>query len=63
MNRTKALIASALLVPFAAFADAPAVTTTVTEIGTYAAPVAAIGLATLAIVLAVKGVKWFKRAL
>ncbi len=58
----------AFLAPFAAFsgaalAEAPAVTATVTEIGTYAAPVAAIGLAVLAGVLAVKGVKWFRRAL
>jgi hypothetical protein len=48
---------------FPAFAAAPAVTDTVTEIGTYAAPVAAIGLAVLAVVLAVKGVKWFRRSL
>jgi len=57
----------ALMLPAAfsapAFAAAPAVTDTVTEIGTYAAPVAAIGLAVLAVVLAVKGVKWFRRSL
>lgn len=49
--------------PVAAFAAAPTVTDTVTEIGTYAAPVAAIGLAVLGVVLAIKGVKWFRRAL
>lgn len=53
----------ATLTPVAAFAAAPEVTATVTEIGTYAEPVAAIGLAVLAVVLAVKGVKWFRRAL
>jgi hypothetical protein len=57
------LLSLLLLSPGLAFADAPAVTTTVTEIGTYATPIVAIGLASLAIVLAVKGVKWFKRAL
>lgn len=57
------LIVIAALTPLSAFAAAPAVTDTVTEIGTYAAPVAAIGLAVLAVVLAVKGVKWFRRAL
>jgi hypothetical protein len=62
MNKRLLAIAPLLASPLA-FADAPAVTTTVTEIGTYAAPVAAIGLAVLAVVLAVKGVKWFRRAL
>lgn len=52
-----------LLSPAAAFAAAPDVTATVTEIGTYIGPVASIGLAVLAVVLAVKGVKWFRRAL
>jgi hypothetical protein len=54
---------AAFTLPLASFAAVPAVTDTVTEIGTYAAPVAAIGLAVLAVVLAVKGVKWFRRAL
>ena len=57
------LVAASTLLPGIALAAAPAVTDTVTEIGTYAAPIVAIGLASLAIVLAVKGVKWFKRAL
>jgi hypothetical protein len=65
MDRLKRLaFPSALLATsFPAFAAAPAVTDTVTEIATYAAPIAAIGLAVLAVVLAVKGVKWFRRAL
>lgn len=56
-------IALASLAPMSAFAAAPTVTDTITEIGTYAAPVAQVGLAVLAVVLAVKGVKWFRRAL
>jgi hypothetical protein len=63
MLRKVALALTTFTLPLASFAAAPSVTDTVTEIGTYAAPVAAIGLAVLAVVLAVKGVKWFRRAL
>jgi len=59
----KVVLAASTYLPMAAFAAAPTVTDTTTEIATYAAPIVAIGLASLAIVLAVKGVKWFKRAL
>lgn len=58
-----AFLAPVLLFSHQVMAAAPAVTTTVDEIETYAAPVAAIGLAVLAVVLAVKGIKWFRRAL
>jgi len=57
------ILALAFLSPLSAFAAAPSVTDTVTEIGTYAAPVVALGLAVFAVILAVKGVKWFRRAL
>lgn len=57
------LAVSALVLPTLSFAAAPAVTDSVTEIATYSAGIAAIGLAVLAIVLVVKGVKWFRSAL
>ena len=59
--RLSLLGASAL--PVVAFAAAPDPAASVTEIGTYAGPIAAIGLAVLAVVLVVKGVKWFRQAL
>lgn len=61
MQRTAMFFA--LLLPTLSFAAAPVVAGSVTEIGTYAAGIASIGLAVLAIVLVVKGVKWFRSAL
>ena len=60
-NALTLVVASSM--PLVSFAAAPVVTDTVDEIGLYAAPIAAIGLAVLAVVLTVKGIKWFRRAL
>jgi hypothetical protein len=58
-----ALLAATMGTAAVSHADAIDVATTVTEIGAQAAPIALVGGAVLAIVVAVKAFKWVRSAL